>query len=83
MSVFYCRKNTGGGQKKLKNTPLTNTSLHLLVLNQAFCALSFVCVYICVCRLRGSRWWHPMSFEAERLAPQHQEHHSLVPGSFL
>ena len=46
-----------------------------------FWALSFVCVY--VCRLRGSQWWHPMSFEEERLAPQHQEHHSLVPGSFL
>ncbi|KAK2914697.1 hypothetical protein Q8A73_005291 [Channa argus] len=33
---------------------------------------------MCEHRLRGSQWWHPMSFEAERLAPQHQEHHSLL-----
>lgn len=64
--------------------PLTNTSLHLLMLNQAFCALSFV--YVCVdleevsggtqCHLKQSAWRHSIG----HITPWCQAHfykHSL------
>lgn len=69
-----------------ENMPHTNTSLHLLVLNWAFCALSFVCVYVCVgseevsggtqCHLKRSAWRHSI----RNITPWCQAHfykHSL------
>lgn len=50
------------------------------MLNEAFCALSFVWVYLF--KLRGSWWWHPVSFDAERLAPQRQDDHSRCLAHF-